>query len=60
VAQNHHWTSDVLTGAAIGTLSTHLVYLSYNFLSDLFTKNNLTICPYPVEGGGGVYLSYSF
>jgi len=60
VAQNHHWTSDVLTGAAIGTLSTHIVYLSYNFLSDLFTKNNLTICPYPVEGGGGVYLFYSF
>ncbi len=60
VAQNHHWTSDVLTGAAVGMLSTHLVYLSYHFLSDLFTANDLTICPYPVEGGGGVYLSYSF
>lgn len=60
VAKDYHWTCDVLTGAAIGTLSTHLVYLSYDFLSDLFTKNNLTICPYMIEGGGGVYLSLSF
>lgn len=60
VAKNYHWTSDVLVGAAIGTLSTHLVYLSYDFLSDLFTKNNMTFYPYLIEGGGGVYLSLSF
>ncbi|MDD4362412.1 MAG: phosphatase PAP2 family protein [Bacteroidales bacterium] len=60
VAKNYHWTSDVLVGAAIGTLSTHLVYLSYDFLSDLFTKNNITFYPYLIEGGGGVYLSLSF
>lgn len=60
VAKDDHWTSDVLTGAAIGTLSTHLVYLSYDFISDLFTGKNLSFCPYLIEGGGGVYLSFSF
>lgn len=60
VAKNYHWTSDVLVGAAIGTLSTHLVYLSYDFLSDLFTRNNITFYPYLIKGGGGVYLSLSF
>lgn len=60
VARNYHWTCDVLIGAAIGTLSTHLVYLSYDFISDLFTRKNLSFCPYLIEGGGGVYLSFSF
>lgn len=60
LAQNHHWTSDVLTGAAVGMLSTHLVYLAYDFLSDIFTRKNLALYPYLIEGGGGVYLSFSF
>lgn len=60
VAKDDHWTCDVLTGAAVGMLSTHLVYLAYDFLSDIFTRKNLALYPYLIEGGGGVYLSFSF
>lgn len=60
VAKNYHWVNDVLVGAVIGTLSTHLVYLSYDFISDLLNKKNLAVCPYLSSGGGGLYVSMVF
>lgn len=60
VAQDYHWTGDVLMGAAIGMLSTHLVYLSYDLLSQLCTKNKLNASPFLTKGGGGLYVTLLF
>lgn len=60
VARNRHWVPDVLVGAAVGTISTQLVYLCYDAMADYFTTDKMAICPYMIDGGGGVYFSYSF
>lgn len=61
VARNCHWVPDVLVGAAIGVLSTNLVYLAYDGLSDWLTQESRLSClPYCSNGTVGCYLSYQF
>jgi hypothetical protein len=44
VANNYHWTSDVLMGAAVGILMTNATYWAYDGIMTLFPKK-LTISP---------------
>ena len=63
VAQSYHWLSDVLVGAAMGTICTNMVYLAYDGLSDWITSSvghDVSLCPFATSGGGGLYLSCAF
>ena len=64
IAADYHWSNDVLVGAAIGTLCTHLVYFAYDGLSDWISSrrhdDRLSLMPYATSTGGGLFLSYEF
>ncbi len=63
IAQNYHWTSDVLVGAAIGTFCTHLVYFAYEALADGLTRSKqqrLNMLPSFDGQHASLSLSYQF
>ena len=62
VINNKHWLSDVLVGAGIGILATHIVYYieplkNFNPFSD---SRNVMVIPKIDRYGYGVYFSYVF
>jgi hypothetical protein len=59
VANNYHWTSDVLMGAAVGILMTNATYWAYDGVMSLFPKK-LTISPLISPQQTGIYLCYKF
>lgn len=59
VANNDHWTSDVLMGAAVGMLMTDATYWAYDGVMKLFPKK-LTISPVIDTQQTGIYLCYKF
>lgn len=59
IANNDHWTSDVLMGAAVGILMTNASYWAYDGVMKLFPKR-LTISPIIDSQQTGLYLCYKF
>ena len=59
IANNYHWTSDVLMGAAVGILMTNATYWAYDGVMSLFPKK-LTISPLINPQQTGIYLCYKF
>jgi hypothetical protein len=61
VYDHKHWIADVLAGAGIGILSVELAYLIY-FPHQKATGygGGVHLSPVLHNGGGGLYLSYSF
>lgn len=59
VANNFHWTSDVLMGAAVGIISTNAAYWAYDGVMKLFPKK-LTISPIVSPEQTGLYVCYRF
>jgi membrane-associated phospholipid phosphatase len=59
VANNFHWTSDVLMGAAVGIVMTNASYWAYDGVMKLFPKN-LTIAPSIDPQQTGLYVCYKF
>jgi hypothetical protein len=59
VANNYHWTSDVLMGAAVGILMTDATYWAYDGVMKLFPKK-LTISPILDPQQTGIYFCYKF
>ena len=59
VANNDHWTSDVLMGAAVGILMTNATYWAYDGVMKLFPKR-LTISPLIDSQQTGLYFCYKF
>ena len=59
VANNFHWTSDVLMGAAVGILMTNATYWAYDGVMKLFPKR-LTISPIIDSQQTGLYFCYKF
>jgi len=59
IANNDHWTSDVLMGAAVGILMTNATYWAYDGVMRLFPKK-LTISPILNPQQTGMYLCYKF
>jgi membrane-associated phospholipid phosphatase len=59
VANNDHWTSDVLMGAAVGILMTNATYWAYDGVMKLF-PNKLTISPIIDPQQTGLYVCYKF
>jgi len=59
VANNDHWTSDVLMGAAVGILMTNATYWAYDGVMKLFPKK-LTISPLIDSQQTGLYFCYKF
>ena len=59
IANNYHWTSDVLMGAAVGILMTNATYWAYDGVIELFPKK-LTIAPLIDPQQTGIYLCYKF
>lgn len=59
VANNYHWTSDVLMGAAVGILMTDATYWAYDGVMKLFPKK-LTISPILYPQQTGIYFCYKF
>jgi len=59
VANDYHWTSDVLMGAAVGILMTNATYWAYDGVMKLFPKK-LTIAPLIDPQQTGIYLCYKF
>lgn len=64
---NRHWVADVVAGAGFGILSVELSYLVYfpirNAIArkiNLKASRNLVVAPTLNEGGGGLFVSYSF
>ena len=57
VANNFHWTSDVLMGAAVGILMTDATYWAYDGVMKLFPKK-LTISPIIDPSQAGLYFCY--
>jgi len=57
VANNYHFTSDVLMGAAVGILMTNATYWAYDGVMKLFPKR-LTICPVIDPQQTGIYFCY--
>lgn len=59
VANNDHWVSDVLMGAAVGIISTNAAYWAYDGVMKLFPKK-LTISPIISPQQTGLYICYRF
>jgi len=59
VANNFHWTSDVLMGAAVGILTTNATYWAYDGVMKLLPKK-LTISPMIDPTQTGLYFCYKF
>jgi membrane-associated phospholipid phosphatase len=59
IARNRHYISDVLMGAAIGTLVTNGVYWAYDALIPHLAKK-MTLSPYISAEQTGIYLCYNF
>jgi len=59
IANNYHWTSDVLMGAAVGILMTNATYWAYDGVMKLFPKK-LSIAPMLAPQQTGIYLCYNF
>ena len=57
IANNEHWTSDVLMGAAVGILMTNATYWAYDGVMKFF-KKKLTISPIVNTQQTGIYLCY--
>jgi len=57
VANNYHWTSDVLMGAAVGILMTNVTYWAYDGVMKLFPKR-LSISPIINPQQTGIYFCY--
>jgi len=60
IARNAHWTNDVLMGAAVGMLTTHMTYWAYDGLMKIFSKKQISLSPYFDTNHAGMYLSYNF
>ncbi len=67
IHNNRHWVADVIAGAGYGILSAELAYLVYfpirNAIAqkiNLKRNKRLVFTPTFNQGGGGIYLSYSF
>jgi len=59
MANNAHWASDVLMGAAVGILMTNATYWAYDGVMHLFPKN-LTLSPIVDMQQTGLYVCYTF
>lgn len=59
LAQNAHYTNDVLMGAAVGIIMTNATYWAYDGVMKLFPKN-LTIAPISSLQQTGLYVCYKF
>jgi membrane-associated phospholipid phosphatase len=59
MANNSHWASDVLMGAAVGLLTTNATYWAYDGVMKLFPKH-LTIAPIIDTQQTGLYVCYKF
>lgn len=59
VANNFHWTSDVLIGAAVGIITTNAAYWAYDGVMKLFPKK-LTVSPFISPQQTGLYVCYRF
>lgn len=59
VANNDHWTSDILMGAAVGIIMTNATYWAYDGVMKLFPKK-LTISPIIDPQQTGLYVCYKF
>lgn len=59
VANDYHWTSDVLMGAAVGILMTNATYWAYDGVMKLLPKK-LTISPMVNPQQTGFYFCYKF
>lgn len=59
IADNHHYTSDVLMGAAVGILVTNMTYWVYDAINPRF-KKNMNINPQFGYNKAGIQLSYNF
>ena len=59
MANNSHWASDVLMGAAVGILTTNATYWAYDGVMKLFPKH-LTIAPIIDTQQTGLYVCYKF
>ena len=57
VANNYHWTSDVLMGAAVGIVMTNATYWVYDVIMKLFPKR-LAISPIIDPQQTGIFLCY--
>lgn len=62
IANNRHWISDVLVGAGLGILTTHLVYLwqPLRNWNPFLHHKKLSILPYSVPGHYGLVVHYRF
>jgi membrane-associated phospholipid phosphatase len=59
IANNDHWVSDVLMGAAVGILMTDATYWAYDGVMKLFPKR-LAISPIVSSQQTGLYFCYKF
>jgi len=59
VARNRHFITDVLMGAAVGTLATNATYWIYDALMPKL-KNRLSLSPNLGPEGAEIQLSYNF
>jgi len=59
IAQNRHWTSDVLMGAAVGIIMTNATYWAYDGVMKIFPKN-LTVSPTINPQQTGLNVCYTF
>jgi hypothetical protein len=59
VANNDHWISDVIMGAAYGMICTNATYWAYDGILKLFPKN-LTMAPIIDSQQTGLYVCYKF
>lgn len=60
VLNDRHWSADVLGGAGIGILATHLVYLTHQYKWKNFTflsDKDVVMIPYYQNRGGGITFS---
>ncbi|MDP4239679.1 MAG: phosphatase PAP2 family protein [Bacteroidota bacterium] len=57
IANNYHWTSDVLMGAAVGMLMTNATYWAYDGVMKFFPKR-LTVSPIIDPNHTGLYFCY--
>lgn len=59
VMNNRHWVSDVVVGAAVGILSTNIVYLTHKYKWG-GKPHKSTVIPMYTGTGPGLYFSYKF
>jgi len=59
IANNDHWTSDVLVGAGVGILMTNATYWAYDGVMKLFPQN-ITMSPILNLQQTGMYFCYKF